>query len=324
MPYLTEAIESVLAQTANGWECILVDDGSTDGSGRIASGFSDTDRRFRLISTRHAGLVEALNIGLEACRGEYIARMDADDRMLPERLARQAAFLDAAPDVALVSSLVRTFRDSGAAPPGGMREYERWLNSVVTPKEIEENFFVESPFAHPSVMMRAAAIRAAGGYADNDWAEDYDLWMRLRVAGGKFAKIPEVLLEWRDGAGRMSRNDNRYSPDNFLRLKARYLPGIHLAGRAEVTVWGAGRGGRRWRRELAAAGIVVSRFIDIDPRKIGRTVHGAPVLPPEALQVHRHGDFILATVGSRDARGIIRARLLEMGYVELKDFLFLA
>jgi hypothetical protein len=148
--------------------------------------------------------------------------------------------------------------------------------------------------------------------------------MRMRLNGGRFAKCDEVLLEWRDGAGRRTRTDCRYSPRNFLRLKAKYLPRLCLEGREEVTVWGAGRGGRRWRRELADAGIRVRRFIDIDPRKIGRIIHGAPVLPPAALEQHLPGDFILATVGSRGARDIIRPQLLAMGYVELKDFLFLA
>lgn len=205
-----------------------------------------------------------------------------------------------------------------------MRLYEEWLNGLMTHDEIVRDIFVESPFAHPSVMYRREVVMAVGGYQDRGWPEDYDLWMRLWMAGAKFAKCAEVLLEWRDSPGRLSRTADAYSLMNFRRLKLHYLLLTYLRDRREVTLWGAGRGGRWWGGELTRAGIRVRRYIDIDPRKIGRRRGAAPVEPPDALREHLPGDFILGVVESRGARALIRAQLLEMDYVELEDFLFVA
>ena len=140
---IAEALESVHKQTDPDWECVLVHDGSTDGGPAVANAFAAADSRFRILQPGRVGLIAALNAGLAECRGCFIARMDADDRMLPGRLEAQRKLLTENPDVVLAGCLVRTFSDGGAPPPGGMLEYERWLNSVVSPDDIEQHRMVD-------------------------------------------------------------------------------------------------------------------------------------------------------------------------------------
>ena len=143
--------------------------------------------------------------------------------------------------------------------------------------------------------------------------------MRCADAGLRFAKVPDVLLRWRDHAGRLSRIDRRYRPDAFSRVKADALARGPLAGAAPVIIWGAGQTGRRLARHLLGSGVRIEAFVDIDDAKIGRSYRGAPTLPPSELAAHRDR-FVLAAVAARGARRLIRERVCELGWQEGLDF----
>jgi glycosyltransferase involved in cell wall biosynthesis len=280
---LAEALESIANQTLSDYEVVAVDDGSTDGTLHLLEDWARRDGRIRVISGAHGGILAALNAGLAACRAEYVARMDADDRSHPERLAEQAAYLDKHPEVTVVSCLVRGFPAEQVRE--GFRIYMEWLNSLVTDEEIKREIFVESPIAHPSAVFRKAEVERVGGYQECIWPEDYDLWLRLYLAGGQFAKVPRILYEWREDPGRLTRADSRYSLENFMRLKAHYLAHGPLVGSDAVILWGAGMAGRRLSKHLMRQGCPLVAFFDIDPHKIGNTRRGLPILPPEELPV---------------------------------------
>ena len=178
-----DAVRSILEQTLGNFELIAVDDGSTDGTADRLRDWAGRDRRVRVLSFSHGGIIEALNGGLVACRAGMIARMDADDRAYPERLAKQVRFLTEHPDIAVVGSYVEAF--PGDEVQGGFKRYLAWLNSLDTPALIARDIFVESPLAHPSTMIRADWLRRVGGYQEHGWPEDYDLWLRMHVAGAQ-------------------------------------------------------------------------------------------------------------------------------------------
>jgi glycosyltransferase involved in cell wall biosynthesis len=318
---LEEALQSLRRQTFPDFEIIAVDDGSTDHTPAILQDWQAQDDRLRVIRQAHAGIVAALDCGLAACQAPLVARMDADDRSHSTRLERQVAYLQSHPEVDVAGCLVEGF------PPGQVREgyriYIDWLNSLVTDGDIRREIFVESPLAHPSVIFRRAAIEQAGGYQERGWAEDYDLWLRLYLRGVHFGKVPQVLLEWREHPERLTRRDGRYSLENFLRAKASYLAQGPLQKRSAVMVWGAGMMGRRLSKHLLRQGVPLRGFIDIDPRKIGRTRYGLPILDPEKLAgwwQEQDRPALLAAVGARGARGIIRANLQALGLQEADDW----
>jgi glycosyltransferase involved in cell wall biosynthesis len=317
---LPAALRSIASQTFRDWELVAVNDGSGDASLEILDRAARKDRRIRVLTGAHAGLVATLRSAAALASAPLLARMDADDVMHPRRLELQAAALTARPDVDVLATRVRPIGTRGE----GMRRYVDWQNGLLRHEELVANFFVESPIAHPSVLMRREPFERAGGYRDPGWAEDFDLWHRMREHGARFEKLPRALLSWRDGDGRLTRTHPMYSERSFYAAKLHYFR-RHPLCRGPLTVWGAGPIGRAWTRDLLAAGIEVPTVIDIDPKKIGRTIADGrvKVLSPDEALLTRSG-LILGAVGSRGARDLIRARLVEAELAEGRDFLFVA
>lgn len=301
---------------------VAVDDGSTDGSRALLEQWARGDARVRVLAQPAEGLVAALNRGLAAARAPLLARMDADDRAHPLRLALQVAALDADPSLHAIGSRVGVLAEEGARNDG-MRAYVAWQNALLTHDAIALDLFVESPLVHPSVTLRTAALRALGGYRAFDGPEDYDLWLRAFAAGWRFAKRPETLLDWRDGPGRLTRRDPRYGEGRFRALKADALVASRLEGRA-VVIWGAGPIGKAWAKELRARDVHVAAFVEVAPTKIGQVVHGAPVVGVAAVAALPRGPLHLAAVGDAEARARIRAEGQRLGLAEPLDLVAVA
>jgi glycosyltransferase involved in cell wall biosynthesis len=319
LPHLDRCIESLGRQTLTDFEVVAVDDGSIDGTGDVLDRWAKSDFRVRVLHRSASGLIEALNSGLEACRAPLVARMDADDVSHPRRLELQTGLLDARPDVGVVSCLVRHFPWRGVGE--GFRIYQAWLDSLLTHDDMARERFVESPLAHPSVVVRRELLVEAGGYRDLGWPEDYDLWLRLFSSGMRFAKVDRPLYFWREHSGRLTRSHDRYSTDAFLRCKAHFLMLGPLAAEGPVVVWGAGQTGRRLSRHLMDEGAKIEAFVDIDPDKIGRTLRGRPIVAPNRLPyLLGPSTVVLAAVASRGARQLIRDRLEALDLTEAHDY----
>jgi glycosyltransferase involved in cell wall biosynthesis len=182
--YLREAVESILAQTFTDFEFLIIDDGSTDGSTDIIHSYRD--RRIRLISNeRNIGIGNTLNKGIELASSGLIARMDADDISLPERLMTQYNFMRARPGCALLSSNVEEIDEDG--------------NHIRYYRKDSRLFYYNLTFYcwiyHPSVMYRREAVRDAGMYPST-FSEDFRLWSRL-IKKHPFCNHPEILLKYR-------------------------------------------------------------------------------------------------------------------------------
>jgi len=188
--YLREAVDSILGQTFTDFELIIINDGSTDGSGAILREFSSRDPRIVLIERPNGGLVLALNEGIALARADLIARMDADDVAMPERFALQYARMSAAPQLGVLGSFIRLMDREG--------RIIRLADYPVTEAETAQFLEQGSPVAHPAVVMRRSAVLAAGGYRRAfAHCEDYDLWLRISEKGYGIANLPEPLLNYR-------------------------------------------------------------------------------------------------------------------------------
>lgn len=319
-PTMDATISSLSRQTFEDFEVVAVDDGSIDGSLEMLRRWERSDPRIRVLERSRRGLVPTLNEGLEACRSRLIARMDADDIAHPRRLELQVRLLREREDLGVVSCLVRHFPHHRVQQ--GFRLYDAWLNSLVDHSAMAVQRFVESPVCHPSAMFRRDIVLDAGGYRDCGWAEDYDLWLRLFERDVRFEKVPRVLLAWRDHRGRLTRKDPRYTTANFIRCKAHFfVQGPASRWKGPVVVWGTGPNGKKLARTMAGEGAEINSWIDIDPKKIGRTLAGAVVAGPGALPaLRRQGAMVLAAVASRGARDLIRSRTAHEGFVEGCDF----
>lgn len=191
--YLAEAIDSILAQTFEDFELIMIDDGSSDGSQQILSEYERRDARVRVIVRENRGLATTLNDSIDIARGAWVARMDQDDIALPHRFERQLEWLE------------RTGADISGS---WVRRFGTLDKRVVRLRQTDEAIKTEmlfcSPFAHPTVMMRTELVKCLR--YDKKWekAEDYDLWERAAEAGWKMTNVPEVLLLYRVHAAQIS------------------------------------------------------------------------------------------------------------------------
>jgi hypothetical protein len=224
--YLAAAVESVLKQGFNDFELIAIDDGSTDQSASLLSGFARSDGRIRVIRQANAGIVASLNRALDVARGEYVARMDADDVALPSRFGLQVAFLDGHPDVAVVGSAITLIDEEG--------KVIRDVDYPLAPTEVSKFLIqVGCALAHPAVMMRKADVAAAGGYRDAyRHAEDYDLWLRISESRA-LANLPDRLLLYRQHPLKTSA---RHADEQLLATKVAQLAAqARRAGKGDPT-----------------------------------------------------------------------------------------
>lgn len=192
--YLVAALDSIRVQTERDFELIVVDDGSTDASLSLLRDFSRIEPRLRLISRANTGIVGALNDGLAIARGEFIARMDADDIALPRRFAAQVAYLRANHDCVAVGT------DVFYTDPEGqrlVRHHPPLDHASIFTQLLEGN---GGALIHPTLMLRRTDLVRLGGYrAEFNFIEDLDLYLRL-AACGRLANLPEVTLLYRQHA----------------------------------------------------------------------------------------------------------------------------
>jgi glycosyltransferase involved in cell wall biosynthesis len=198
LPHVHDAVRSILGQTFSDFELIVIDDGSTDGSGAALAGV--TDDRLRLYRhPENLGLTKRLNEAIGYARGRYIARMDADDECHPERFARQVAFLDTHPSVGLVGSFCKSVGIDGRVAD--------WVYPT-DDAHIRAEMVRRNPFVHSSVMIRACALDAVGRYDESlRYVQDYELWGRL-ASRFEVANIAEFLVTRHESRGSVTLSDD--------------------------------------------------------------------------------------------------------------------
>lgn len=322
--WIEEAAASIEHQSWRDFEVLAVDDGSSDGSRKIIEGWADRDRRVRLLETTDRsgrGIVAALELARAHARGDVLLRMDGDDVSPLTRFEAQISLLSDRPGLAGCGTRVEKIPRDRLTEGG--RAYERWLNSLLQPEQLLRDLFIECPIAHPTLAVRAGVLEAAGGYHDGPFPEDYDLLLRLLGSGAQFAQASCPPLQWRDRSGRLQRADARYSLDAFRRTKVRHLLRGPLSDGPTVVMWGAGPTGKAFSRLLAEAGHPIGAFVDVDPRKIGQDIHGAPVIAPPDLG-EPAGRVALGAVAGEGPRGEVRSALERLGWTELSDFWIIA
>lgn len=234
--YLDDALQSIFAQTLNDFELIVIDDASTDGSLNILNSY--TDLRLRVVRHKsNMGIVDALNNGLKEARGEYFARIDADDIAHPERLQMQLDYLNQNPQVGIVGSWIHGFGDV-------RREYVH--RYPVTDDHIKASLLFESPFAHPTVMIRRAALERLDQYYSPNfpYVEDWELWTRL-IRSGEASNIPKPLLKYRIHAKSSSQQFTQLQCASKLKLLQRIYSDADLPF-CEEFILGAPQSNIKW------------------------------------------------------------------------------
>jgi glycosyltransferase involved in cell wall biosynthesis len=217
--YLRDAIDSILAQTFTNFEFIILDDGSTDSTWAMLEDYSQGDHRViarRFDETR--GLTDRLNMAIQMAHGEYVARMDADDVSLPQRLERQVDYLERNIEVGLVGTQMNIIDDRGA--------FRRIYEVPYSHSQIVWALMFGRSFAHPSVMIRKALLHEVGGYnLSFRVAQDHELWVRLLWLT-RFANLPDVLMSYRSHPLAASRQKSNTQRNNVLLARQRLMSDV--------------------------------------------------------------------------------------------------
>jgi glycosyltransferase involved in cell wall biosynthesis len=231
---VVEAVDSILSQDYDDFELVIINDGSTDQTQALLDRYAGSPR-VRVLQQENRGLISTLNHGLETCEGEYIARMDADDIAMPDRLRRQVEFMDANPDVVCCGTAVEYFGDRQ-----GIKKLP------VTHEACIDTLLLGSCFAHPAVMLRKDILVSFGISYDKTalYAEDYALWCELAKVG-RLANLEYVGLRYRVHAAQISQAKRDHQIGTHVEIAKRFRAQLGLkdvdASRLSHFLFGAGR-----------------------------------------------------------------------------------
>ncbi len=227
-PFLSASIESLLNQTLADIQIVTINDGSTDDSGAMLNRLATTNRRIEVYHRPNRGVVATLNEGIELCRGEFIARMDADDVALPQRLERQLLYMQSRPTTLALGSAIQYLG------PDGLTTVR--THPPVAASDVNQELPKRNCISHPTVMFRKAAVQAVGGYRPPYiHAEDYDLWLRLR-SRGDLENLPQVLLQYRIHQGQISARQLRVQAISVAAARLNMVPTEVPAAVAEASI----------------------------------------------------------------------------------------
>jgi glycosyltransferase involved in cell wall biosynthesis len=318
---LADAIESILCQSFENFELILINNNSIDNSFAIANNFATHDSRIKIIHEERQNFINALNSGIEASNCSYIALMDGRDISFPERIEKQFNFLKSNSNIGLVSTQLRNPTEIEA-----LEEYERlnqyinWINRIITHNDFSINRFIETPFIVSTAMFRKELIGIFGGFWSGNFPPEFELTLRWMEHGVMMYKLPEVLYDWSYSPERFSYSDDRYFDQGLFETKSYFLNNWLKENNKfypEVVVWGAGRNSRQKFYILHELGVEAKFFIDLRANPEHKVIQYQHTPPAGS-------NFIISYVSNRAAREKIRMFLVELGYIEGIDFICVA
>ena len=215
--YLPRCVNSIINQTFQNFELILINDGSTDGSREFAE--SVRDPRIRIIDLPAAGLVAALNEGIFSTKARYLALLDPYDTARPDRLEKQYHYFELHEDIEVVSSRVRYLAERAGK---NLKPYIDWTNRITRHEEIYNKRFVNSTVLHSTLMFKRELINTYGSFEDGEFPEDYEILLRWMNEGVSFAKLDDELTEWHDDVQRLSRRHTKYNSEAASKIKSSF------------------------------------------------------------------------------------------------------
>ena len=317
--YIEECINSILKQTIENWELIIVDDYSTDNSYDIVRKISLNDKRIKLYKNNsNNGIIEALRIGLDKSSGNYITRMDSDDLMDSIKLEELYTNLKKTGKGFISTSCVKYFSKEGIGV--GYKNYEDWLNSLMVNKNNYTDIYKECVIPSPNWMIHKKDLLACGGFDFDIYPEDYDLVFRFYKNNIKVISSLKKLHLWRDYSSRTSRTDANYADNHFLDLKIKYFLELHYNYNYELVIWGAGKKGKLLAKKLSEKKIDFSWVCD-NPNKIGKNIYNKNLHDVKYLNELNNYQAII-TVANKESQKLIKNFFDSKNLEKMKDYYY--
>jgi glycosyltransferase involved in cell wall biosynthesis len=317
--FLVECLDSIVNQTHQNWELLIVNDSSTDETQSILEEYAQQDNRIVVSQNKGKGIIDALITGYEKSAGEFITRMDADDIMTPNKLELLTEKLIENGKEHLATGFVNYFSETELGQ--GYFNYQEWLNSLSQTESNFDDIYKECVIPSPCWMVSRKDFEASGGFNSNLYPEDYDLAFRFYKQGLKVVAVKEVLHFWRDYATRTSRTDSNYSDNYFIQLKMKYWLELDVDTSRKLELWGAGKKGKEVARFLIEKGIEFD-WLSNNDKKIGKEVYGV-ILKDSISALEIGTPQILIAVGSMDYNREIKKALNSLNLKPNIDYFFL-
>lgn len=269
--YLAACLDSILAQTHEDWELLVVDDFSNDSTPEILAEYARRDARIKPQRNREKGVIPALRLAYELSQGQFITRMDGDDKMAPQKLQKHHDLLVEHGPGHLCSGLVAYFSDETLGE--GYRRYGDWINEVNLANRHWADLYRDCPIPAPCWLAYREDLDRAQAFEPNVKPEDYDLIFRFRRIGLKVLTVPEVLLYWRDHQDRTTRITPDYDIQRYFNIKLPWFLELDRQADRPLVLWGAGGKGKTLAKLLIEDQVPFHWVCD-NPAKIGHNIYG--------------------------------------------------
>ncbi|MGS2726082.1 glycosyltransferase [Psychroserpens sp. BH13MA-6] len=268
--YIAECLDSIVNQSYEHWELLIVDDHSSDNSFDIVTSYALKDQRIKLFKNQGYGIINALQLAFSKSKGDYITRMDSDDLMHPDRLHEMYRDLQFHGKQHIALGLVKYFNAEGIGD--GYAKYEAWLNALTLTGKNYSEIYKECVIPSPCWMMHRSDFVLCKGFQPNRYPEDYDLAFRFYKYGMTCIPANKVLHYWRDHSTRASRTHEHYAENYFLELKVDYFLELNDDPQRPLVVWGAGKKGKKVVQLLKEKNRKVFWVCD-NVKKIGKHIY---------------------------------------------------
>ncbi|MEQ9230656.1 MAG: glycosyltransferase family 2 protein [Cyclobacteriaceae bacterium] len=318
-PYISECLDSILAQTYQNWELIAINDHSSDRTPDILDEYALRDSRVRVFHSDRPKLIPTLKFGYEHVKGDLINRMDSDDRMPADKIEVLVEEWLKYGKGNIIAGGTEHFVDDGEVG-GGFRRYEEWLNKVARTNSHCEQIYQECVIPSHCWIIHKEDFDRVGGFEPEVYPEDYDLCFRFYQVGLKVHGIDKVLHHWRDRSNRISRTWEEYKDNRYFEMKLRYFYQIDRDKARPLVVWGAGRNGKDLVKLLANYETGIKWICDND-RKVGKDVYGIRMQHCDEIPNMDNPQIIVVVTSPAEKLGI-RKFLKEWGKEPVQDFWF--
>ena len=296
-PYLQDCIDSIINQTYENWELLVVNDHSTDDSEKIMKKYCNDQQRIQLYKNNGSGIIDALKLAYSKSIGSYITRMDADDIMNANKLSALYDQLESKGKGWVVTGCVKYFSSNKQLNEGYL-QYEKWINTLTRKETNYSEIYKECVIPSPCWLINKEDLDQIGGFNSSIYPEDYDLAFRMFYGGIQITGVKGVLHLWRDYPERTSRNDPNYSNNAFPLIKTYYFLKHELITNEDLILWGAGKKAKAIAKIFIEKKIIF-KWITNNPKKIGKHIYGQKIINTDNIIINENSQIIIA-IASKD------------------------
>ncbi|PNQ73176.1 glycosyl transferase family 2 [Hanstruepera neustonica] len=316
--FLQACLDSIINQTYENWELLIVNDHSTDESNQIVLNYAKSDSRIKLFQNNGTGIIESLRLAFKNSQGTYITRMDSDDIMTPNKLEILIGNLKKYGQGHVAVGKVKYFSDVGISD--GYSKYEKWINGLTEKGINYSEIYKECVIPSPCWMIHRNDLILCNAFNPNFYPEDYDLTFRFYKYDMICIPCHNILHHWRDYSTRTSRTHEHYAQNYFLEIKLKYFLELDYDSNRSLVIWGAGFKGKTIAKLLVDNNVPFHWICD-NPKKIGKHIYNQEMLPFSVLKTIKNPQSII-TVANEQAQKEIRKYFESLNLHPVKDYFF--